>query len=106
MLENHIPGGGNSNSVYFHPEHWGFMIQFDGCSIFQMGGRFNHPTVQRQGEDYLDNINVGNLPGTLWYLHNEAGTQPPWVFLLKMIIKRGVKWGETHHLMKHPYSIE
>ena len=26
-----------------------------------------------QGEGYLDNINVGNLPGTLWYLHNEAG---------------------------------
>ena len=27
----------------------------------------------------------------------------PWVFLLKMISTWGVKWGETHHLRKHPY---
>lgn len=25
-----------------------------------------------QGDQYLDNINVGNLAGTLWYIHNEA----------------------------------
>ena len=27
------------------------------------------------------------------------------VFLLKMIKHWGVKWGETHHLRKHPYGI-
>ena len=32
------------------------------------------PSAQRlpQGDKYLDNINVGNLAGTLWYIHNEA----------------------------------
>lgn len=25
-----------------------------------------------QDSDYLDNINVGNLQGTLWYVQNEA----------------------------------
>ena len=33
--------GGNSNVIYVQPETWGFMIQFDGPHIFQMGW-FNH----------------------------------------------------------------
>ena len=32
-------GGGNSSIFYFHPEPWGFMIQFDE-HIFEMG--WNH----------------------------------------------------------------
>jgi len=33
-------GGGNSNMFNFHPDPWGFMIQFDE-HMFQMGW-FNH----------------------------------------------------------------
>ena len=40
-------GGGNSNILYFHPDPWGFMIQFDGSHIFQMGW-FNHQLVCHQ----------------------------------------------------------
>ena len=42
----------------------------------------------------------------VWYMGvswNAGFPQQPWVFLLKMISTWGVKWGETHHLRKHPY---
>ena len=34
-------GGGFSQKYFwnFHPDPWGFMIQFDGSHIFQMGGK-------------------------------------------------------------------
>ena len=41
---NLLPGGGNSNIFYFHPDPWGFMIQFDD-HIFQMGWEKKHHLV-------------------------------------------------------------
>ena len=39
--------GGNSNIFYFHPDPWGFMIQFDDCAnIVQMGGEKYHQAVK------------------------------------------------------------
>ena len=38
-------GGGNSNIWNFHPEPWGFMIQFDDCAYFS-NGWFNHQLVK------------------------------------------------------------
>ena len=40
-----------------------------------MGESSEHEFVQKartEGSDLLDNINVGNLAGTLWYLQNEV----------------------------------
>ena len=40
LKRTQLLGGGNSNILHFHPDPWGFMIQFDE-HIFQMGW-FNH----------------------------------------------------------------
>ena len=45
---------------------------------FNVSFVFNLVTPKRQepkspqNDDFVENINVGNLAGTLWYLHNEA----------------------------------
>ena len=45
---------------YFHPETWGFMIQFYE-HIFQMGGKFNHQLVNFE---LIELSSSGDMPTT------------------------------------------
>lgn len=40
-----------------------------------------------EGDQYLDNINVGNLAGTLWYIHNEVVFERPRKFNISKLIR-------------------
>eukprot|EP00435_Cladocopium_sp_Y103_P057437 s332_g19.t1 len=40
-----------------------------------------------EGDKYLDNINVGNLAGTLWYIHNEVVFERPRKFNISKLIR-------------------
>ncbi|CAE7947059.1 Carbohydrate-binding domain-containing protein C2E1P3.05c [Symbiodinium microadriaticum] len=52
----------------------------------------------REDDDYVENINVGDLAGTLWYLHNEVVWVKPRKFGISRIIRYKISTRATQPL--------